>query len=647
MEHTAKAYQEFFQRGKFALETYSNVHRGTGQFSQAATALYERAREEAYHYFGVSPKTHEVIFGSPAAIQRIKRKVARPNYESITASALGLSMGIAAIAVLRKALPKSRPEATGGGIVQLVTEEFVIWHNGAERYEVGTPPIMNAILLGIALQMIRTAGNPDLFNKKENAPAWDQILSNDALKELHGEALLAELQPQLVGHQVLVPTNNGQQRYVNLDGAASTPSFAPIWQTFCDTLQQPKSVHPKVIQQARSIVLDFFHASEETYDFVFACNTTEAINFAAQNLDAEGFKDITPVVINSLLDHHSNELPWRFLKNVKHERFPVDSEGFYDLTAIENLLISYNETQQHGKERIILIALNGASNVLGTFNDIHKVTELAHSYGVRVLVDGAQLSAHRGVNLTQLDVDYYAFSAHKIYSPFGSGGLFMRRGLLKLPHNSCHSGTTNTAGTAALAKSLDLLQRIGMQTIETFERGITEKALNELKQFPRVHLLGMTDTTTPQFAHKGPVISFEMQETPHNVFAKRLAEEGGVGTRNGCFCAHMMLISTMNIPRWRINISKALLNLGIKQIMGFIPGMVRISFGIENTAEDVTALAKTIAAVEKKHDSFINRALANAHTGTPFIRRTKTQKEIADFVKQRCLLVFPSETSDE
>ncbi|NSW52826.1 MAG: aminotransferase class V-fold PLP-dependent enzyme [Anaerolineae bacterium] len=634
-------FQVLFRRAEAALQVYSNVHRGMGHFSLASTALYERARREVLRYFGASPRRHVAIFGSPSRLARIMEDAGAADCRQVCAADLGLAMGVCALVLPRHSLPKGTPGETGGGIVQLVTETGVIWHQGAERFEVGTPPIFPAILLGIALQMIRETGDPLLFLRREPACAWEDILARDEFSGLQGQALLSALTPSLVGHDVLVPTAGGLHTYVNLDGAASTPTFRPIWQAYCEALIQPVAAQAALVRQGEEILRDFFHAPAAQYDFVFACNASEALNFAARCLAAEDFEEIEPVVVNSLLDHHSNELPWRYQAGMCLVRMDVNQDGYYDLDNLASLLKAYNLDHSHGRQRIVLVAVNGASNVLGTFNDLTKLSTLCHHYDARILVDGAQLSAHKAVDMLESGIDYYAFSAHKMYSPFGSGGLFLRKGLLRAEEALCRGGLENAAGVAALAKSLDLLRRIGMEQVRSYESALTRTAVLGMQALEQVSLYGLTDPAGECWADKGPVVSFELNHIPHNLVSRYLAEYGGIGSRTGCFCAHMMVTRMMNIRPWRTRLAYFLLNLGFADILTILPGVVRVSFGIENTPQDVERLLTTLAQLQTQKVSALNRWLASVHEGTWFFPHSKTMRSIRAFVDERVRMVFP------
>ncbi|MBN2047479.1 MAG: aminotransferase class V-fold PLP-dependent enzyme [Anaerolineaceae bacterium] len=636
-----------------AVQTYSNVHRGTGHFSQVSTALYERARDEVFTYFQVSPKDHEVIFLTPARLLALLKVLPSGAYQSVCADELGLSMGVCAAAVRKDALPKGVPFETGGGIVYLVTEDFVIWAEGVERFEAGTPPVLNAILLALALKMIREEGDPQLFTRPAmDQPDWAQVLAPREWPEQVGEELLRALQQaHLGGHDCPVPTEEGSRRYTNLDGAASTPTFAPIWEAFSDTLQRPAAEQEQMVSKASRIILDFFGAAETTHEIVYTCNTTEAVNFAANCLKAEDFGEVEPVIINSTMEHHSNELPWRCGGRFQLLRADVDEDGCMDLNQIEAYLREYNLERRHGNQRVVLVSVCGASNVLGTFTDIPAISDLAHRYDARLLVDGAQLSAHHPVRMVRDKIDYYVFSAHKIYAPFGSGGLILRRELggeiVAERNRVCRRGARNAAGVVALAKSLQLLSRIGMDCIRAYEMRLTQTALAALRKLPRVEILGMSDTEKEQFTQKGPVITFNLEGFPHNLVAKELAEIGGVGARNGCFCAHMYMIDHMGVSKARTSLARQILKVKPQKLVSNIPGMVRVSFGIENEEADIDQLISTLRKIEARGCSWVNRQLAVIHEGTPFLPRTTAQDEMDRFVLEHMQKVFGAENPRE
>mgnify|MGYP001553170829 CR=1 FL=1 len=634
----ACSFNTLFQRAYEALRIYSNVHRGTGQFSVASTELYERAREEVLTYAGLSPLKYEAVFLNPSRMAMLEEAYGEDVVFRVQSSELGLQMGIGALVYPKGLLNKMKPQDTGGGMVKLVHEKFAIFNEGAERFETGTPPIMNAILLGIALQMIRESGNPDLFKQKNPDLVWQDILSVEDM----GSDPLKTFQQMHIGRGVSVPVVGGKKTYVNFDGAASTPTFEPIWQAFCDALQLSDEDQMQLVQVSLTQLRKFYGAPEEEYDFVFACNTSEAINYAVRNLEAHDFGEIEPVVVNSVLEHHSNELPWRLSSVFQLVRTEVDDHGFIDLDALDALLKEYNVDKAHGHQRVVIMAVSGASNVLGTFNPLDKITEVCHRYDVQVIVDGAQLSAHRKVDLHASDVDYYGLSAHKMYSPFGAGGLFIRKGSQYMLNEVCQNGFPNAAGVAALAKSAKILDLIGFDHIEAYERRLTFKALKIFSQYPELHVYGITDPSTEEFKDKGPAIVFNHHEIPHNLLAKYLADYGAIGTRNGCFCAHMLVSKRlMGIEEWRPQAVKVIFALKGNWFKPLLPGLVRVSFGIENDEEDLDQLKEALERIRTIKIGPVNRWLAHVHEGTWILPQTGVEEAVQNFIQYQVGKVFP------
>ena len=632
------AFQTLFERGYAALRVYSNVHRGTGQFSVVSTELYERAREEILVFAGLSPLKYEAVFLNPSRMAMLEEAYGEKVVFRVQSSELGLQMGIGALVFPKGLLKKMKPQDTGGGMVKLVHEKFAIFNEGAERFETGTPPIMNAILLGIALQMIRESENKELFQTKRNDFDWKEILTVGDM----GENPLESFQQMHIGRGVSVPVVGGKKTYVNFDGAASTPSFEPIWQAFCDALQLSDEDQMQLVQASLTKLREFYGAPEEEYDFVFACNTSEAINYAVRNLEAHDFGEIDPVVVNSVLEHHSNELPWRLSSVFQLVRTEVDNHGFIDLGALDALLKEYNVEKKHGQQRIVVMAVSGASNVLGTFNPLDEIAEVCHRYDVQVIVDGAQLSAHRKVDLHASTVDYYGLSAHKMYSPFGAGGLFIRKGSKYVMNEICQNGFPNAAGVAALAKSAALLDLIGFERIEAYERELTIKALDLLRQYPDLYIYGMKDPTSTGFKDKGPAIVFEHHEIPHNLLAKYLADYGAIGTRNGCFCAHMLVSKRlMEIEEWRPQAVKIIFALKGNWFKPLLPGLVRVSFGIENDEEDLNQLKQALDRISTIQIGPVNRWLARVHEGTWILPDSGAEEAVQSFIHHQVGKVFP------
>jgi selenocysteine lyase/cysteine desulfurase len=268
---------------------------------------------------------------------------------------------------------------------------------------------------------------------------------------------------------------------------------------------------------------------------------------------------------------------------------------------METLLSEYNREGRHGAKRVKLVAVSGASNVLATFNDLAEIGRIAHRYGALLLVDAAQLVAHRPTEMAAWGIDYLAFSAHKVYAPFGSGALVARKGLLNFDDAEMEqiraSGEENAAGIAALGKALVLLGRIGMDAIQAEEQALTAHALRGMAQIPGVTVFGVKSPDSPGFARKGGVIAFDVKGAISGRVAGELAARGGIGVRYGCHCAHLTVKRIVHVPPWAEELQRAMLTVLPKLSL---PGVVRASLGIENTTEDVDALLRVLGDIARE-----------------------------------------------
>ena len=467
---------------------------------------------------------------------------------------VGLPLGVRALAVERRALPKSVPFLTGGGTARLVSSGWVMWAPAPDRFEAGTPAIVNVIAFAKALRLTQQLGADAFKDPTAEKLTAAEILRHDELDQYTGRELLNELRKTLIGRSVRVPTVEGARPYVNLDNGASTPTFEPIWTAVRQTWRQPTDVQQAVVQEVKSVVADVLGAPSAEYDVIFTSNTTEAINLVAKSSSREAEQSTESVVINTLLEHNSNELPWRGIPGSSLVRLPIDAEGFVDSTRLEALLRAYNERGEHGEKRVKLVAVSGASNVLGVFNDLAGISRIVHRYGARLLVDGAQLVAHRKVSVESIGIDYLAFSAHKAYAPFGTGVLVARKGLLNFSPDEMErirsSGEENAGGIAALGKALVLLQRIGLDVIQEEEQALTARALLGMARVPGLKIFGIASPASSTFVHKGGVIPFDLKGVISHKVARALAARGGIGVRSGCHCAHLTVKRMIGVPPW-------------------------------------------------------------------------------------------------
>ena len=639
-----RAFEELERGVRAALETYSNVHRGTGHYSLITTELFERARDIILDYLGLDKAGYIVIFCTPQQAETFKAQLKHANYQMISSQEIGLPIGLRALAVKKNDLPKGIPFQTGGSVVKIVSPDSVIWADAPQKFEAGTPCIINAIAFAIALRIKRELGT-DCFRSHDDAIfSVTEIFQLDELSGYSGSQLLTELRKQLIGRDLNVPTAEGEKPFINLDNAASTPTFSPIWNVVNKVWRQSEKVHADIIREVKKILAVFLGASIEKYDIIFTYNTTEALNVAAHFVQNEFSDDYGLVILNTLLEHNSNELPWRYISGASLIRLSVDNEGFVNLDELELILKKYNQEGIFGKKRIRIVAISGSSNVLGTFNDIQAISKIAHKYGARLLVDAAQVVAHRSVNMDEWGIDYLAFSGHKVYAPFGSGALIVRKEHIHIDYFELEkirtSGEENIVGISALGKAITLLQRISMAVIEDSEKALVHRLLKGLSGIQGIEIFGIGDPDSKKLHQKGGVVSFSLKRVPHNLAAKELAEQGGIGVRNGCFCAHLLVKHLLNIHPTRAFAANVGFILLPRLTRVFLPGLVRVSFGLENDENDVDRLIKILEKIGNAPYSFINRLLAFNRNGTPFLSHTIVQEKTKEFLENHVQKVY-------
>ncbi len=620
----------FESRIETALARYSNVHRGSGHNAIITTTLYERAREVVRENSGLGPD-HTVIFLTPWRTGRLLAHLRRERTHIVSSADVNLPLGIRAVVVRTGDLPGGVPFQPGGGTIRLVSPGSVAWAGVPDRFEAGTPNIIGAVALASALRLGGPAAEPPV----DEPPPGTGLTT---------ERRLALLKSQLVGADASVPTADGNQTYVNLDNGSSTQTFRPIWHAFLRALRAPARLHPAIIEHARACCHRFFGAPSRDYDLFFTASTTEAISLVAHSLKQQVRTEPGAVVLNTMIEHNSNELPWRYVPGVCLVRVPVDRDGFFALQDVESALRAYNQEHRFGARRVRLVCVCGASNVMGTYNDIPAVSRVVHRYGAELLVDAAQLAAHRPVRMSEDGIDFFAFSAHKMYAPFGSGGLLARRGRLMFSEHERESiqasGEENVAGIAALARAIEELERIGMDTVMDEERNLTCRTLEGLAGVPELRVYGVADECSERFARRGGVISFELAGVPHNLAAQLLAEQGGIGVRNGCFCVNMYVKQLLGLGRFKNAVAHLGFRLAPNLVESFLVGLVRVSFGIGNTDEHVDRLVQTLHEIARMKQSRFSRALAAIHFGTPVLPDTETGRRITRLARETAEAVY-------
>jgi selenocysteine lyase/cysteine desulfurase len=245
-------------------------------------------------------------------------------------------------------------------------------------------------------------------------------------------------------------------------------------------------------------------------------------------------------------------------------------------------------------------------------------------------VDAAQLIAHRRVDMEACGIDYLAFSAHKVYAPFGCGVLVARKGMLKFTTSEFElirsSGEENAGGIAALGKSLLLLQRIGMDTLQNEEQELTSLMLKGMAEIPGLVIYGIKDPDSPQFNHKIGVVIFTLGKMISSRTAKELALQSGIGVRYGCHCAHIIIKRVLKVTPSLERFQKLIQTLFPKLRL---PGVVRVSLSLANTEEDVDNLIRALRKIAQPADKT-----------RPVLSKAQVQKQISDLIQAAEIKVY-------
>jgi len=326
----------------------------------------------------------------------------------------------------------------------------------------------------------------------------------------------------------------------------------------------------------RTKIKEFIHAPSSD-QIILTSGTTGSINLVAQTFGRANFSKGDKILISNL-EHHSNIVPWQMIAEEKGaiiEVIPVDDLGVLDLEAYRNLLDS----------RVKLVAVNHVSNAIGTINPIAEMIHLAHTHGAKVMVDGAQSIAHLDIDVQALDIDFFAFSAHKLFGPTGVGVLYGKRELLEsmppyqgggemikevsfegttyneLPYKF-EAGTPNIADVIALSAAIDYVNDLSKEALFTQELALLAYATEQLSTIPGLRIIG----TAPD---KIAVISFVIDGLhPQDIGV--LLDKFGIAIRTGHHCVQPLM-----------------------KRFGLV-GTCRASFAFYNTFEEIDLFVKAL-----------------------------------------------------
>ena len=341
--------------------------------------------------------------------------------------------------------------------------------------------------------------------------------------------------------------------------------------------QQATDLH----EAARETVRSFINAGSTT-EIIFTRGTTESINLVASSF-AEAFMQPGDEVIVSIMEHHSNIVPWQLQaakRGITIKVIPMDDRGNLVTDGIDDLFT----------ERTKIVSIAHVSNVLGTVNPVEEIIRIAHSHNVPVMVDGAQSAPHFKVDVRSMDCDFFVFSGHKMYGPTGIGVLYGKEEWLdRLPPYQgggemiesvsfektvfehlpfkFEAGTPDYIATHGLAKAIEYIGRIGLDNIAAHEHELTTYCMEQLGGIDGIRLFGQSD-------HKDAVVSFLVGDI-HHLDMGTLLDRLGIAVRTGHHCAQPLMD-----------------RLGIL-------GTVRASFALYNTKDEVDALVDGVRRVSR------------------------------------------------
>ncbi len=417
----------------------------------------------------------------------------------------------------------------------------------------------------------------------------------------------------------MVPLYDGSmRRYVNLDNAATTPPFRTVLDCLNGFADWYSSVHrgtgfksllsTQAYEHCRRVVADFIGADPSYHTIIFVQNATHALNKLAARLCVPQGQ----AVVTTLMEHHSNLLPWRKHGYVLEYAKVRRTDGSLDLNDLRR-----KTARNAGRLRVV--TLTGASNVTGTMPPIRAAARMAHEHGALVAVDATQLVPHRPFTMgppgDPESIDFVAFSGHKMHAPFGCGVLAgprrvfeqgppdvvgggtvhavtMKDTLWAEPPEREEAGTPNVLGAMALAAAISTLSSIGMENVADHDRALTRRALRKLSRLDGLTVYGHRDEDPGQ--DRIGVIGMNAQRLNHGQLAAALGYEWGIGVRNGCFCAQPYV-------RELLGVSESETQAAIRRLAAgdhtTVPGMVRMSLGVYNSEEDVDLFVEALDSI--------------------------------------------------
>ena len=448
--------------------------------------------------------------------------------------------------------------------------------------------------------------------------------------------LLPKVQNDFIGLDTVYTLADGRKTArVYLDSSASTlmmgaahdmlEEFFDHYANSHSLLHFSAKITTSQYDWAHQRILSFLGADPEEYTCFFTgSGTTAGINRLARVF--RDYRKDKDVVLISIMEHHSNDLPHR-----KHAgkviHIPLKSHSSGQPGSLD--MKSLQENLEKFQDQINYVAITGISNVTGIINPIHDIAELAHSYGALILIDGAQMAAHMPVQMSGYsnpakNIDAFVFSGHKTYVPGSPGVVVCRKDILTaiepeelgggmvedvfvdkyiikdyFPDRE-EAGTPNIPGAIALSTAIEIMDRIGMETIYGEEDELVLDTMKRMKKIPDIIIYG--ESNNDKCSRAGS-ISFNIKGMHHGLVAAVLNDYFNIAVRNECFCAHPyvkelilddMLDAITDIPEEEI-----------ESIYKLLAGMVRASFGLYNKPEDVDALINALQEIVFRKEEFV------------------------------------------
>lgn len=417
---------------------------------------------------------------------------------------------------------------------------------------------------------------------------------------------------------------------INLDNGATTPPFKVVIEDINKKLLrygsigrgkgQKSQITSKIYKKGYKTVKKFVGADSNDYTVFYVNSTTDGMNKLASAL----ITSPSDIVISTRMEHHANDLPWR--ERAKVYYVDVKEDGRLDIEGYYALLKEFGH-------KVKYVTVTAASNVTDYVNDVHTIAGIAHSFGAKIIVDGAQIIAHRkfsmiGKNPVE-NIDFFVFSAHKMYSPFGGGAVVGLKEMLtrkedpKNPkdpehwkhnnslvrhipcfygggmvdsvldndvvytgtHEIFEAGSPNYPGVVGMLKAMEVLTEVGFDNIEAHEQKLLKIAIEGLSKIPNVTLYG--DSTN--YDDRVGTVAFNIDSKFNTEVAELLAEKRAIAVRDRAFCAHPYVRRLTNVIQSDMDST-----CGGREAP---EGMVRASFGIYTNEDDVKALIQTVKLI--------------------------------------------------